>query len=210
MKTTMKLFTYGLMIFTLVITSCSKDGEDGATGPAGIAGIDGTDGSDGTDGTDGTAGTDGVDGEDGNADVRIFEFDSKTFTTSTSYLMPNVSQQEMGNSLVLAYFGTEVTDTSNNIFDSMTSWVNVPGTTDTFISQTRIDRTGLGNISENKTDHKLIITLRNFNGSPHLVETTFEKFKIILAPANLSGKNSTVDFTKMSYEEVIEHFGIEE
>ncbi len=207
MKTTMKLFTYGLMIFALVFTSCSKDGDVGPIGPAGTSGIDGIAG---TNGSDGTEGVDGTDGEDGNANVTIFEFDSKTFTTSTSYLMPNVSQQEMGNSLVLAYFGTEFTDVNNNIFDSMTSWVNVPGTTDTFISQTRIDRTGLGNLSENKLDHKLVITLRNFNGSPHLVSTTFEKFKIILAPASISGKSNNVDLRKMTYEEVIAHFGIKE
>ncbi len=56
MKTTMKLFTYGLMIFSLVFTSCTKDGEVGPIGPAGTqgtAGINGIDGANGKDGSDG-------------------------------------------------------------------------------------------------------------------------------------------------------------
>ncbi len=55
MKSTMKFFTYGLIIFSLVITSCAKDGEVGPMGPAGTAGIDGTN------------------GEDGNANVQSFD-----------------------------------------------------------------------------------------------------------------------------------------
>lgn len=58
MKTTMKLFTYGLMILTLVFTSCTKDGEDGAIGPAGTQGTAGINGIDGVDGVDGADGAD--------------------------------------------------------------------------------------------------------------------------------------------------------
>ena len=42
MKTTMKLFTYVLIILSLTITSCAKDGEDGAVGPAGTQGETGS------------------------------------------------------------------------------------------------------------------------------------------------------------------------
>ena len=95
MKTTMRLFMNGLIILTLVFTSCSKDGEIGPIGPSGtsgIDGIDGTDGIDGIDGTDGNDGVDGVDGVDGNADVRLLEYGSETITTgSITYEMEGVT-----------------------------------------------------------------------------------------------------------------------
>ncbi len=59
---TMKLFTYGLMIFTLIFTSCVKDGEVGPIGPAGTQGTAGINGIDGADGTDGADGADGING----------------------------------------------------------------------------------------------------------------------------------------------------
>jgi len=72
MKTTMNFLKMGLLVFAMVLTSCSaEDGEDGVTGPQGVAG---TDGIDGTDGADGQDGTDGTDGEDGNANVIYSEW----------------------------------------------------------------------------------------------------------------------------------------
>ncbi len=92
MKTTMKLFTYGLIFFSLAITSCSKDGAVGPAGTAGTNGTNGIDGTDGTNGTNGENGTDGEDGTDGNADVQLFEYESETITTGiVTYAMQCVN-----------------------------------------------------------------------------------------------------------------------
>lgn len=86
MKATMKLFTYGLLIFTLVLISCAKDGEVGPIGPAGIAGVDGTN------------------GEDGNANVQIFDFDTSTETNSImQFFMPELTTEFLKNHAVLVY-----------------------------------------------------------------------------------------------------------
>ena len=52
MKTTLKFFTYGLLISSLVFTSCTLDGEVGPIGPEGAQGIAGIDGTDATNGAD--------------------------------------------------------------------------------------------------------------------------------------------------------------
>jgi len=78
MKTTIKLLTYIIMAFALIMTSC--DGEDGMDGAEGLQGIAGQDGEDGTDGED------GEDGEDGNAEVIYSEWIPADFTGSSSSL----------------------------------------------------------------------------------------------------------------------------
>lgn len=105
MKTTMKLFTYGLIIFSLVITSCSKDGDVGPIGPAGTSGLDGTDGSDGTNGTDGTDGTDGADGTDGNANVETTIFMNPTWSAGglMTLQVPGITQDAFDYFLILGF-----------------------------------------------------------------------------------------------------------
>lgn len=102
MKTTMKLFTYGLMIFTLVFASCSKDGEDGAIGPQGAAGIDGIDGTDGSDGADGADGEDGV---DGNANVETTIFINPTWSAAglMTLQVPGITQDAFDYYLILGF-----------------------------------------------------------------------------------------------------------
>lgn len=219
MKTTMKCLTYGLIIFTLVFTSCSKDGEVGPIGPAGSQGtagtngVDGTNGADGSDGTDGTSGQDGADGTDGNADIRIFEYDSRTFTTNTTYQMTDITQTVMSNSLVLAYYGTTVERViiSGNAPIAMVQWKPVPGIDNLFIIKSQTGKSGFfspGGGSNNAQE--MNVKLLNFDGTSYLGSTTFEQFKIIVAPSNIAGKNSAVDLRKMTYEEVMQHFGLEE
>ena len=105
MKTTMKFFTYGLLIFTLVFTSCSKDGDAGSTGPAGISGLDGTDGADGTNGIDGTNGADGEDGANGNANVETTVFMNPTWSASglMTLQVPGITQDAFDYYLILGF-----------------------------------------------------------------------------------------------------------
>ena len=102
MKTTIKFFTYGLMIFTLVFTSCSKDGDVGPIGPAGTSGLNGTDGIDGTDGTDGA---DGQDGADGNANVETTVFMNPTWSSAglMTLQVPGITQDAFDFYLILGF-----------------------------------------------------------------------------------------------------------
>ncbi|MBM1107908.1 hypothetical protein JQC67_17265 [Aurantibacter crassamenti] len=85
MKTTMKLFTYVLLIFTLVFNSCTKEGDVGPMGPAGTQGTAGINGADGADGTDGTDGVDGINasGVDG---IAIMDYNDNVLLGASSTL----------------------------------------------------------------------------------------------------------------------------
>lgn len=74
MKISTKLLQYGFLI-SLLLISCSKDGEVGPIGPSGTSGIDGIDGIDGTNGVD------------GNANVRAFMFDDVDFSGGESFVL---------------------------------------------------------------------------------------------------------------------------
>ena len=96
MKTTMKLFTYALIILSLTITSCSKDGDTGPIGPTGAQG---------SDGIDGTDGADGIDGVDGNANVETTIFLNPTWSPSglMTLQVPSITQDAFDYFLVLGF-----------------------------------------------------------------------------------------------------------
>ncbi|HDZ04113.1 hypothetical protein LCGC14_0217730 [marine sediment metagenome] len=227
MKTTMKLFTYALIILSLTITSCGKDGEDGAVGPAGTQGetgsdgLVGVDGADGTDGVDGSDGVDGTDGEDGNADVQVIEYESETITTGkVTYPMDGVSLNELNESLVLGFYA-EVTQTPNagNSFVTKKRWVPVPGRGTPTLFETRVIIEGSSALLSGGPSSDFIVNLYELGTLfAYLEEVIFDEFKIFVIPASSfsspsspvnSAKNSN-DFSEMTYEELITHFDIEE
>lgn len=170
MKTTMKFFTYGLLIFTLAFTSCSKDGDTGAIGPAGIAGTDGTDGTNGTDGTD------------GNANVTSVLFEDQTISTgNTVFDVPQLTQAIFDTGIVYAY----ITVSDNDY------WEVLPLSSGQQIIL-EIDR-----IEVNKITLKSTFTQSNL------------RLRFVFVEGNLSGKTSSVNIKKMSYEEVMEYFGLD-
>lgn len=214
MKTRMKLFTYGLLILTLVFTSCSKDGEDGAIGPQGADGIDGIDGIDGADGED---------GEDGNEDVRLLEFEAATFTSFISYPVEGVSLDNTNEYLILGFYAN-ITQTPNvgNSFVTKKEWIPVPGRGHLPIFETRgIVETSSANLTANTPNTEFKVSLYQYNSLlPYTTEVTFDGFKIFVIPSNLvivptsdpvfTQKTSNNDFSKMSYSELVAHFNLEE
>ena len=103
MKSTMKFFTYGLLIFTLGFTSCSKDGEVGPIGP------------------DGINGTNGTNGEDGNANVRSFVFNDVGFSGGESIFLDMtgvLTKEVIQNDVILVYLrvGNESIASRGRIF----------------------------------------------------------------------------------------------
>lgn len=105
MKTTMKFLRYGLLIFAIVFTSCSKDGEDGSDGTTGLQGDQGIAGQNGADGADGADGTDGEDGADGNANVETTIFLNPTWSSSGLMTLnsSNITQDAFDYYLILGY-----------------------------------------------------------------------------------------------------------
>lgn len=214
MKTTMKLFTYGLIILSLVFTSCSKDGEDGAIGPQGAAGIDGIDGTNGSDGLDGTDGNDGADGTDGNADVRLLEYGSETITDgAVTYTMEGVTLADTDEKLILGFYANVYqTPNAGNGFVTKKQWIPVPGRGEAGLFETRaaVDASSALQSGPPTADFKVqLYQLGSLIA--YTTEVTFDEFKIfIIPPANLAGKTNTIDFRKMSYSELVAHFELTE
>lgn len=129
MKTSMKFFGSIVLIFALVMASCSKDGdvgpigpagaigEQGISGPAGPAGPAGQDGEalgvpgprgeqgrPGADGEDGATGPKGENGEDGNANVRAFTYDlTGSSGDKIDQRVSELTQEVLKNDVVLGY-----------------------------------------------------------------------------------------------------------
>ena len=99
MKTIIKFFTYGVLIFHLAFTSCSKDGAVGPVGPTGTMGVNGMDGNDGTNGIDGNNGTDG----NANVETTIFTNPSWSPTSNMELSVPSITQDAIDNYLILAF-----------------------------------------------------------------------------------------------------------
>lgn len=205
----MKLKYVIIVMASVALFSCSK-AEDGAIGPIGPAGqigpvgqngADGTDGLnggvDGTDGVDGINGTNGTDGQDGNANVISsgwFTFESTDWsfngvqTTVTAQKdEPEITQEIRENGAILAYI--DLGPGNSGVY----SLPRVENFAYTFYSNQ------VGEISFRH--YKL-------DGSTVSSPSTQFKFRYVIIPASISGKSS-IDFEKMTYEEVIDYFGLE-
>ncbi|OBX18194.1 MULTISPECIES: collagen-like protein [Bizionia] len=195
-QTNISKFKYLLLALLVTFSfSCSpEDGNDGAPGPTGI------------DGTNGTNGTDGQDGQDGNANVIASDWfgpDGQTFVTNgyTKYAEFDVNVPELTNDIIdggviLVYskftnFVPEVWPAGNTALLPITI---SGGTTDhvfTFYTET---------------------TNINFRYGREGPAPTWEfsntaRFRYVLIPS-AEAKNS-LDYSKMTYEEVMNHFDLE-
>ncbi|WP_400070380.1 hypothetical protein [Zobellia russellii] len=185
MKTKFKFFMSLIMVFSIAIISCSKDGDVGPAGPQGaqgVQGVPGQDGADGVDGTDGTDGTNGQDGEDGNANVVSVMFEDKDIVVGDNpFDMSELTQEIFDTGFVLGYARNP-----SNTF----KWESLPIV---ISNEVRMD------IDEIRVGGLIVHSIFNQTLS----------FRFILVEGNLSGKTGSENLKKMTYEEVIQYFGLE-
>ncbi len=212
MKITMKFLALGLVLFTLAFTSCSKDGADGANGLDGIDGVQGPPGIDGSDGTDGIDGVDGQDGEDGNANVIASDWyeptESSFSVNNPRYksfpLATNLSSGILKDGVILVYYDTDI-----DIY-LLPNHVFAP------------DGTILKSVDSkiNHASRSIYVTIRRSDSDLTPREYLWDpsgpaygkgvRFRYVIIPSNATtGKKATIDFNKMSYEEVMDHFGLD-
>ncbi|KAA1246311.1 hypothetical protein [Aquimarina sp. RZ0] len=99
MKTKMKFLTYFILVFALVFTSTSCEGEDGM---------------DGINGVDGEIGAQGPAGQDGNANVLSVLLENQTINNGdTVFDIPQLTQEIYDTGIVYAY----VTVTGNDYWE---------------------------------------------------------------------------------------------
>ncbi len=238
MKTTLKLFVKVLVLFALIAVSCSKDGTEGPMGPQGPQGEtgvqgakgdpgeigpEGPQGSQGDAGEDGTDGKDGTNGEDGNANVSVgtvvltnadwlwnssYSFSYGTGTTTiffTRYVnlnVPEIDAKIDDTGLVLVYFKPTASGGWQPLPFQFPSFGN---DYDTHI----VYETSVGNIRFH------YFWRANQGTVPSGLDSyTIGNYpiKYVIIEGNLIAKspdNSNLDFKKMSYEEIMDHFNLE-
>ncbi|MEN8797950.1 MAG: collagen-like protein [Flavobacteriaceae bacterium] len=184
----MKLLKYGLLIVSITLFSCSpEDGENGEIGPQGPQGIQGDPGEDGVDGTD---------GEDGNANVLYSEWFTVTQSdwsgiggTKISFTQsaPDITAEITDTGVVLVYhrFNNQTRQLPYSYSPNGLHlvYIFVPGS----------------------------ITIEGFLLDASVISAISAlDFRFIIIPGGvpIAGKG-TRDFTKMSYEEVMDYFGLD-
>jgi hypothetical protein len=197
MKTTMKYLGLVIALVALTFASCTKDGEIGPMGPAGINGTDGTDGEDGNDGNANVMASDWLEPTESSYSVNNPRFKALPLAT-------NLSSSLLEDGVILVYYDndTDVYLLPNHIFAPDGSILkSVDSKTN------RAARTIYINIQRSDSDLIPGEYLWDPSGPPY---NRGVRFRYVIIPSNAtSGKKAIMDFKKMSYEEVMDHFGLD-
>jgi hypothetical protein len=191
MKTTNAKLRDLFFLLTLVgLISCEPDpgpaGPAGATGPAGPTGATGP------------AGPVGPKGVSGNANVVLYEYGSVTFTSSTDYLMTNISRSRIDSSILLTYY--------NPSTEAATAWYTVPGTGS---AATYITRNIWYQTSVTPSKYTMRVYTHNFDGTSNTVSKTFTKLRIFVVKSSAilpGGKSVELDLSDQ--DALCEYLGI--
>ncbi|AWX44618.1 hypothetical protein HME9304_01621 [Flagellimonas maritima] len=200
------LHLFSMLFLGALVISCSA--EDGETGPAGPAGPQGEQGPAGADGAQGEQ------GETGTANVIYSdwidsEFDDNIIATSASFSIDApLMTDDIINEGVILVFGRS---TPNPITED-TDVYPLPIVFGASRQQSYYFRA-------EEAGQLFIIVSANEEGNPTGVPF-FGEYRYVLipggtpsggsGPGDITTKNSSLDYSKMSYKEITELFGIEE
>ena len=193
MKFTKQVFS--LLFIASLLFACSKeDGQDGAIGPAGAQGEQGVAGTDGAD---------GAQGETGTANVIFSDW------IPVDYLLPGAlesnlqglgtfteSELNRATDVVLVY-GQRDTESAT---DGVYALPYILASQDEYYSFMLADASS--------TSTSLRATVNTLDGGTNLFNF-FQQYRYMIIPGGVSDSGkSSLDYSKMSYEEVAAHFGI--
>ncbi len=197
MKTAIKSLSLVIVLVALTFTSCTKEGETGPMGPAGINGTDGTDGKDGNDGNANVMASDWLEPTESSYSVNNPRYKALPLAT-------NLGSSLLEDGVILVYYDndTDVYLLPNHIFapdgtilKSIDSKIN------------RASRNIYVNIQRSDSDLTPGEYLWDPSGPPYGKGV---RFRYVIVPSNAaSGKKAAIDYKKMSYEEVMDHFGLD-
>ena len=197
MKTAIKSLSLVIVLVALTFTSCTKEGETGPMGPAGINGTDGTDGKDGNDGNANVMASDWLEPTESSYSVNNPRYKALPLAT-------NLSSSLLEDGVILVYYDndTDVYLLPNHIFapdgtilKSIDSKIN------------RASRNIYVNIQRSDSDLTPGEYLWDPSGPPYGKGV---RFRYVIVPSNAaSGKKAAIDYKKMSYEDVMDHFGLD-
>lgn len=208
----MKVYTKLLLICGLMVSfstnnACSpEDGQDGVMGPQGIAGQDGADGQDGN--ANVQTGTVDLVNEDWlwqgsyTFNHQAGGFSSSWFTRYADLDIPEIDADIDQNGVVLVYFKASLNGGWQPLPFLFTSFGN--GYFTHIVYETSVENIRLHYFwTENKGATP---------GGLATYEIADHSFKYVIIEGTAVGKNSSyskTDFSKMTYEEVMDHFGLD-
>jgi len=197
MKTAIKSLSLVIVLVALTFTSCTKEGETGPMGPAGINGTDGTDGEDGNDGNANVMTSDWLEPTESSFSVNNPRYKALPLAT-------NLSSSLLEDGVILVYYDNDVDiyllpnhvfALDGTILKSIDSKIN------------RASRNMYVNIQRSDSDLTPGEYLWDPSGPPYGKGV---RFRYVIVPSNAaSGKKAAIDYKKMSYEEVMDHFGLD-
>jgi len=208
MKTTKLIGSVLAVTLLTILGSCSsEDGQDGAIGPQGTQGEQGSQGPQGEQGSQGEQGDQGEQGETGTANVIYSdwidsEFDNNIIATGSGFDIdaPDLTSDIINEGVVLV-FGRNLPGLSSpDIFQ-------LPFITNSNFYSFRVEDAEV-----------LRITIASIDGTS-IGTPFFEDYRYVIIPGGRPasgdgpggiGTTREVDYTKMTYEEIIDLFGIEE
>tara|TARA_R110000822_G_scaffold68195_1_gene165819 strand:- start:935 stop:1531 length:597 start_codon:yes stop_codon:yes gene_type:complete len=197
MKTAIKSLSLVIVLVALTFTSCTKEGETGPMGPAGINGTDGTDGKDGNDGNANVMASDWLEPTESSFSVNNPRYKALPLAT-------NLSSSLLEDGVILVYYDNDVDiyllpnhvfALDGTILKSIDSKIN------------RASRNIYVNIQRSDSDLTPGEYLWDPSGPPYGKGV---RFRYVIVPSNAaSGKKAAIDYKKMSYEDVMDHFGLD-
>jgi hypothetical protein len=169
--------------------NCSKEG------PQGPAGAQGAQGAQGTPGDKGDTGPQGV---PGNANVVLYNFASRTFTTLTSYQIA-IGAGKVDSSIVLAYY--------NPSSEVATAWYPIPGLGNSGFFQSR---SFIYQTATSPSMYSLTVRLVNANGTgDYATQVTWTKTRVFFIQATqLMNGRKTPPPDVSDYYAVCRYYGI--
>lgn len=195
---------FSLIFLVSLFLACSKeDGQDGAIGPAGPQGEQGITGANGADGMDGEQ---GEQGETGTANVLFSDWIASEFN--------GISAAELSEQLLVS-LGLSDFNTDQDLM--MIYGRHSVNALNFDILQLPYELTSQNEIyryrlSEGSGFTALYIENTTTDGGTNLF-TYFDDYRYIIIPGGnaTSGKSSnSIDYTKMSYKEIVTHLNISE
>ncbi|MEQ8218496.1 MAG: collagen-like protein [Arenibacter sp.] len=197
MKTAIKSLSLVIVLVALTFTSCTKEGETGPMGPAGINGTDGTDGEDGNDGNANVMASDWLEPTESSYSVNNPRYKALPLAT-------NLSSSLLEDGVILVYYDNDV-----DIY-LLPNHVFAPDGTILKSVDSKINRAARTiYINIRRSDSDLIPGEYLWDPSSPIYNRGV-RFRYVIIPSNAtSGKKAITDFKKMSYEEVMDHFGLD-
>ncbi|WP_198439742.1 collagen-like triple helix repeat-containing protein [Pareuzebyella sediminis] len=180
---TMKLCTLLFFALATVLISCDKEGPEGPMGP------EGPQGEQGVAGPQGEQGLQGEPGEDGNANVIASDWFDVSWSTSPSVFathdetVTDITAQDLEDSVILVYF-----ESGTYVYPLPVSWT----------------ATSTVNFAFQPGQIRLY-----FRAETSSVPPAGRARYIVIPSSSVSSTAKSLDYYKMSYQEVMDLFGLD-